>query len=266
MGNLFFILNSVSSNILPFFMVFTRIAAIFIIIPFLNSARIPNSVKLLISLTFTIIVFPTLKARIDIMALSYFEIFYKIAAELLVGVSIGFLITVVYSAIQGAGRLIDVMGGFGFSSVLDPINNSNTTVTSDFYSIIATTLFFTIGGHRTLISGIAQSYLFVPLGTFTVNSASIQILTRSFSGILLMTLRIAAPLMATLFLTEVVLALLSRAIPSMNIFVIGFPIKIAVSVLITGFTLINTVPYFEILFKDSFINIDYFLKAMRLTG
>jgi flagellar biosynthesis protein FliR len=48
--------------------------------------------------------------------------------------------------------------------------------------------------------------------------------------------------------------------------VIGFPIKIAATVLITGFTLINTVPYFEVLFKDSFINLDYFLKAMRLRG
>jgi flagellar biosynthesis protein FliR len=266
MENLFYILNSASSNIMPFFMVFTRIAAIFLVIPFFHSARIPNLMKLMISLTFTIIVFPIVKTEIDIMALTYFEIFYKIAAELFIGISIGFIIAAVFSAIQGAGRLIDVMGGFGFSSVLDPINNSNTTVTSDFYTVIATTLFFTIGGHRTLIEGIAQSYSLVPLGTFTVNSAMIQILSRSFTGILLMALKIAAPLMAVLFLTEVVLALLSRALPSMNIFVIGFPIKIAVTVLITGFTLINTVPYFEVLFKDSFINIDYFLKAIRLRG
>ncbi len=85
---------------MPFFMVFTRVAAVFIIIPFLNTARIPNAVKLLISLTFTIVVFPTLKAQIDINTLNYFEIFYKIAAELLVGISIGFFVTVVYLAIQ----------------------------------------------------------------------------------------------------------------------------------------------------------------------
>lgn len=266
MGNLFYILNSTSSNIMPFFMVFTRIASIFLVIPFLHSSRIPIPVKLLISMTFTILVFPIVKTEIDITALSYFEIFYKIASELLIGISIGFIITVVYSAIQGAGRLIDLMGGFGFSSVLDPINNSNTTVTSDFYSIIATTLFFTIGGHRILITGIAQSYSLVPLGAFTLNSSAIQILSRSFAGIFLMALKVAAPLMATLFLTEIVLAILSRAIPSLNIFVIGFPIKIAVTVLITGFTLVNTVPYFEVLFKESFINMDYFLKAMHLRG
>jgi flagellar biosynthetic protein FliR len=223
----------------------------------------PNSVKVLISLTFTILVFSTVKAELDIFELNYFEIFTKIISELLVGVSIGFLITVAYSAIQGAGRLIDLLSGFGFSAIIDPVNNSNATVTTNFYSIIATTLFFIIGGPGILINGIAQSYSVIPLGKFTINAAATQMLARSFSDIFLTALKIAAPIMAALFLTEIALAILTRAIPQLNFFVVGFPLKIAATLLLLGFTLINTVPYMQVLFNDSFMNMEYFLKVLK---
>ncbi len=263
MTDIFGLLNLVSNNILPFFMVFTRIAAIFLIIPFLHSARIPNNVKILISLTFTILIFPIVKTDLNIAELNYFEIFSNIISELLMGLAIGFFITIVYSAIQGAGRLIDFSSGFGISAVLDPVNNISATVTTNFYSIIATTLFFMIGGHRIIISGVAQSYAIIPLGKFTLNSAAVQMLSRSFSDIFLIALKVSAPIMAALFLTEIALAILTRSIPQINVFVVGFPLKIAAGLLIVGFTLINTVPYMETLFKNSFLNIDYFLKVLR---
>lgn len=253
-------LNLVSLNMLPFLMVVTRLGTILFIIPPFRSNNIPNLIKVLITLAITIIIFPLVSIDIDIIQLSYFEIFNYIITELLVGITIGFIISVIFTAVQFAGSLIDFNSGFGFSNVIDPLTQENITITSKFYLLIATTLFFTINGQSLVIGAVVESYDILPLGVFKLNIESIGFLLRLFANIFSIGFKIAAPLTVTLFLTEVALAVLARAIPQMNVFIIGFSLKISVLFILLAVTLINTVPYMQSLFEDSFLNIKSFFK------
>ncbi|MBN2072694.1 MAG: flagellar biosynthetic protein FliR [Actinobacteria bacterium] len=266
MTNTFNFLNLVSNNILPFGMVVTRIFAIFFSIPVFNTRRIPNSIKIFFSLSFAVLIFPMLSININIMDLDYFEIFRFLASELIAGLIIGFIVTAVFSAIQMAGRIIDLNNGFGFSQIVDPVSNVSSTVTTNFFGIIATTLFFVTGSHGILIGAIARSYEMLPAGRFEFRPEVLEILLRSFGDILVIGFKIAAPVAASLVLTEVALAIMARVIPQIPIFIIGFPLKIMVSILILALTMINTVPYLKDLFNDSFVNIGYLLKFMRPRG
>jgi flagellar biosynthesis protein FliR len=263
MGSIFALLNSITEYILPFFMIFTRLSAVFLIIPFFSSVRIPNIAKLIFALSFTILIFPLVSIPLEIMELNYFEIFSFIATELFIGLILGFFITLMYAAIQMAGAIIDISSGFHFSSILDPLSNIRTSVAGNYYGLIATTLFFVIGGHNMLIRAIYESYLILPLGKFEISARLFSLLIRAFGDVAVIAFKIAAPIVVTLLLVEITLAVLSRAIPQMHVFIIGFPLRIATALVVIGLSLVNTVPYFQKLFDDSFLNINHFLKVFH---
>ncbi len=261
MGTIFELLNSITEYILPFFMVFTRLSAVFLIIPFFSSGRIPNTAKLIFSLSFTILIFPLVAIRLDLMELNYFEIFSFIASELFIGLILGFFVTLAYAAMQMAGAIIDISSGFRFSSIVDPLTNIRSSIAGNFYGLIATTLFFIMGGHNMLIKAVYESYMVLPLGKIEISGRLVSLLIRSFGDVAIISFKIAAPIIVTLLLVEITLAILSRAIPQMHVFIIGFPLRIATAIIVIGLALVNTVPYFQRLFNDSFININYFLRV-----
>ena len=264
MSGSFEFLNLVSSNILPFLMVVTRLGTIFFTIPPFRNHNIPNIVKVLVTLAITVIVFPIIAIKIDIRQISYFQVFYFLAIEFLVGIIISFVISIIFIAAQFAGSLIDFNSGFGFASVVDPLTQENVTLTSKFYFLMTMTLFFTIGGHNLMVKGVVESYRILPLATFKLNIESIKFLMKSFSSIFSIGFKIAAPVFASLFLAEIALAILARAIPQLNVFLIGFSLKISVLFIVLAITLVNTVPYLQGLFEDSFLNLENFLKIFAV--
>jgi len=262
MNSLFNLVNLISDNILPFGMVVTRLSIIIFSIPPFNSRTIPNNVKVLLSLSFALLIFPMVGIKLDIMNLNYFEIFSYLASEVIFGLVIGFIVSAVFAAIQAAGRIIDINNGFGFSQIVDPVSNISTTPTSNFFSVVAATLFVTIGGHNLLIGAIVKSYIAAPMGKVVFQSGILEILIGTFGNILVVGLKIAAPIMATLILTEIVLAVMARIIPQIPVFIVGFPLKILVSLVAVAYTMVNTIPYLQGLFENSFMDIDNLLRLL----
>jgi flagellar biosynthetic protein FliR len=258
-------LNLISINILPFFLIMTRIGTIFFAIPPFRSHNLPNILKILVTLSVTILVFPLLSIKIDIRQLNYFQIFYYLLSEFICGLLIGFLSSIIFFAIEFAGNLIDFSSGFAFASIINPLTQENITLTSKFYSLVATTLFFTIGGPTILLQVIIESYKILPMASFlNMNMEIIQFIIKDFASIFNIGLKIAAPVAVALFLSDVALAIISRAIPQLNVFMLGFSVKIYVLFIILAITLINTVPYLQGLFEDSFLNIQNFIKILKV--
>ncbi len=253
MPDSFEFLNIISLNIFPFLLIVTRLGIVFFTIPPFKQGGFPNLIKVLITLAFSLIVLPVLSVKIDIKTLSFLEIFYYISIEFLIGLLISFVISIVFIAVEVAGNLIDFNSGFGFASVIDPLTQQNTTLTSKFYLLISIVIFFIINGHSLLISAVVESYKKMPLGFFKINQDLINFFIKCFSSIFMIGLKIAAPIIATLFITEVSLAVLARAIPQLNVFLVGFSLKIAILFIFLSVMLINTVPYLQGLFEDSFL-------------
>jgi len=138
-------LNLVSANILPFIMVVTRLGTIIFTIPPFRNNNIAPSVKAMFTLAFSMLIFPVVGIELDLMDLNYLEIFMFLASEFLLGLVISFIVTIIFAAVQLAGRIVDLNSGFGFSNIVDPVTQDTVTITSQYYTVLSTTLFFCNG-------------------------------------------------------------------------------------------------------------------------
>jgi flagellar biosynthesis protein FliR len=157
------------------------------------------------------------------------------AVQVAVGASLGFIVYLFFAAVQAAGELVDLFGGFTVAPAYDPLSNAQSSTFGRFYQLLATTLLFAINGHLLLVRGFLTSYDAVG-ATPTLEDLSGQ-LVANVGSFFLAALEIAAPLLAALFLAEVALGLLSKAAPQMNVFMVGFPAKIVLVLALAGLAL-----------------------------
>ena len=145
------------------------------------------------------------------------------------GAALGFLAYLLFAAFQTAGSIIDLFGAFSISQALDPVSGVQTSVFGRFYSLIASVLLFATGGHLILVRGFLTSFEALPVDGFRSEHIA-DVLTHDLGMFFVSAIEIAAPLVAALFLTDVALGLLSRAAPEMNVFMLGLPIKVFVTI------------------------------------
>lgn len=158
-----------------------------------------------------------------------------IVAQVGIGVALGFLVYLFFAAVQSAGELIDVFGGFTVAPAYDPLSNAQSSTFGRFYQLLATTLLFATNGHLLLVRGFLTSFDAVSANP-TLDDFSEGFID-AFGTFFLAAIEIAAPLLAALFLAEVALGLLSKAAPQMNVFLVGFPVKIILSLALVGLAL-----------------------------
>jgi flagellar biosynthetic protein FliR len=158
-----------------------------------------------------------------------------VAVQVAVGVSLGFLVYLFFAAVQSAGEMIDLFGGFTVAPAYDPLSNAQSSTFGRFYQLIATTLLFATNGHLLLVRGFMTSFQAVPANP-TLHDLSGGFVD-AFGQFFLAAIEIAAPLLGALFLAEVALGLLSKAAPQMNVFMVGFPVKIILTLALAGLAL-----------------------------
>jgi flagellar biosynthesis protein FliR len=156
--------------------------------------------------------------------------------EAIIGAALGFVVQVLFTAVQMAGDLIDVTGGFSLQPAYDPLAMTQNSSVGRLHYLLATTLLFTSGGHLMIVKGFATSYVGMPVGGDVPTDQMAAVLLTAFSMMFLAALQIAGPMVAVLLLADVALALLSRAAPALNIFAFGFPVKILLTLTMLGLT------------------------------
>jgi flagellar biosynthetic protein FliR len=149
------------------------------------------------------------------------------------GLALGFIGVLLLSAFQAAGSLIDLFSGFTMVQLFDPMTSSATSIFGRFYSLLATTLLFATNGHLLLVRGFLTSFEAAPMTSLSLDGIG-EVLIQDLGRFFLSAVQIALPLLAALFLAEVALGLLSRAAPTMNVFVLGMPLKILLTLSLAG--------------------------------
>jgi len=157
----------------------------------------------------------------------------SVVLQAFTGMVLGFLTLFMVAAVQAAGALIDITGGFTISTAYDPLLNNQTSVIGRFYNLLAVTLLFATNAYLLLIKGFLTSFEAVPLSSSSLTALA-KLLVNDLGTFLVSAVEIAGPMVAVLFLAEVVLGLLARAAPQMNIFALGFPLKILLVLLLLG--------------------------------
>src|SRR2546421_643789 len=152
------------------------------------------------------------------------------------GLALGFLGVLLFATFSFAGGLIDLVSGYSVAQLFDPGNTAPVSIFGQFYGVLATTLLFAIDGHLLLVRGFLTSFSAAPLTHLSTDTLA-KLLTGDIALFFVSALEIAAPLLAALFLAEAALGLLARAAPQMNIFQLGLPVKILVTLSLAGLAL-----------------------------
>jgi flagellar biosynthetic protein FliR len=211
-----------------------RATGFVVLAPPFNSNGIPMAVKGALALALSLVVFPQLSA--DMPAVTAGFLVVAAITESVIGAALGFLVQVLFTAVQLAGDIIDVTGGFSLQPAYDPLSLTTNSSIGRLHYLLAITLLFTSGGHLLLVRGFVTSYDGLPLGG-TLDTAQLgSAMMTAFAMMFLAALQIAGPMVAVLLLTDVALALLSKAAPALNIFSLGFPVKIMVTLALLGLT------------------------------
>jgi len=240
-----------------------RFAGIFIITPIFGSRIIPNRIKIGISFFMAMITLPILQQSI-IIALpeNLILIFLDLIRELAIGFSLGFIIYLVFSSLQLAGQLIDLRMGFLMVNIVDPMHGTSSPLIGQFKYILAILVFLLLNGHHILFENIFKSFEIIPLGGFVLSNSAWHFLFRAAGDIFVIALRVALPVMGTLFIADVIFAFLARTLPQMNIFIVGLPLKILIGFIILMLTIHGLIYFYQELFISLFKDLSRFMHLI----
>jgi len=208
-----------------FFLVLVRIIAFFISGPVFSLPNIPATVKVGLSFLVAVTVFPLIGPEYG-ASLDGWEYIFALVRETLVGLAIGYTASLLLVAVVYAGSLMDMHIGFFMSQIFDPLSGSMAGILSRFMYLLGMAALLAFNGHHLMIAALVKSFQLVPLNTAQVNGASAQFLIQVFAQMLSIGVQIAAPLVAVMLIIDVTMGLIARTAPQINVFMLGFPIKI----------------------------------------
>jgi flagellar biosynthetic protein FliR len=203
-------------------LVLVRISGIVLIAPIFGTNDVPPTVRAFLTLALALLVAPVQAAAPPTLPSSLVEFSLIIAAELLIGIVLGLGVTILFSAFQLTGGVVGQLSGMSLGEIFNPALDDNVPLFSHLLYMTAVGTYVVIGGHRLLLGGLLETFAAVPPGSATLpdelDRLLVDLLTESFR----LGLRAAAPAATALLLATVVLGLVSRSLPQLNIFALGF--------------------------------------------
>ena len=223
-------------QVAAFFLVLARVSPLFLLAPLFSSKMIPGRARAIIAVALTVGIMPVVKhGAIDLDILGFGGLILK---ELLVGLAFAYALAAMFAAMQAAGALLDTLIGFSFGAMVDPVTGTQSTVLSQMYSLFGVAIFIAIGGDAWVIKGLAPHLR----GGAAARGAGDRLdgrrarrsRSRASSSSAFM---IGAPVLIALIIVDAAFGVVSRVVPQMNIFAVGFPAKMIVGLMLIGASL-----------------------------
>jgi len=209
-----------------------RIAAFFVIAPPFSHRGVPGTVKVMLAMGLALLIAPRARAASDPTDVPAFV--GQLLLQVLIGLALGFLVALVFAAVQSAGGLIDLFAGFQLAQAYDPMGLFSGAQFARLYQLTAIVLLFASDGYQLVILGLVRTFDVLPLGMPLDLAAMAAVSTAGFTQMFLAALQVAGPLVVVLFLADVGLGLLTRVAPALNAFALGFPLKILLTLMLSA--------------------------------
>jgi flagellar biosynthesis protein FliR len=162
--------------------------------------------------------------------------------ETLIGFALSLSVRLVIAGAEMAGQLAGFQLGFSYASLVDPQSGARNSVMSAFYGMVTLFIFFGIDGHHEMLRALAASYDAMPIGAWHVETSTIAgLVARMLGFVLVMGVQLAAPVILVLLVVELVLGMMSRAMPALNLMVSGAPIRLLIG-LVAVLATLQTIP------------------------
>jgi flagellar biosynthetic protein FliR len=218
-----------SGYVLLLMLVLTRISGIVLIAPIFGTNEVPTTFRAFLAFTLALLVAPTLTGRMPTMPHSLIDFGIAIAAEVLLGVVLGLGVTILFAAFQLTGTIIGQLSGMSLGDVFNPGLDENVPLFSQLLYLVALAVYAIIGGHRLLMAGLLETFTVLPPGLATISPDLHTLLADLLTESFVLGLRTAAPAIVSLLLATIVLGLISRSVPQLNIFALGFGVNALVT-------------------------------------
>lgn len=225
-----------ATRITGFFLVLARVSPLFILAPLFSSKMMPAKVRGIAALALSLGLTGVATHGQHIPG-APLAIAALMAKGLIVGGAFAFAVGAVFAAVQAAGAFTDAVSGFSFANMVDPVNGTQGGVVTQLYDLVALMIFIAIGGDAWMLRGIARTFALVPLTSAPQMNSLVSGALQSFTAIFTSAVELAAPALLALAITDVALGMVSRVVPQLNVFAVGFPLKIGIGLLIVVATL-----------------------------
>ncbi len=219
-------------------LVTARVGTFLMSVPILGIRGVPVPVKIALSMWLSVVVVSNVPT--GTLPMSPGDLALAMLRESLVGMVMAFVVVVFFAALQYAGQILGVQIGFAMVNVIDPQSQTNVSVISQIYNIVAVLIFLAVDGPLILIRSITESFYAVAPGAVRISQTGIFEVAKAASSIFSLGLQIALPVVVTLLLVSLSMGILGRTVPQLNILVVGFPIKIMVGI----FIITACIPFF----------------------
>jgi len=241
-------------------LIFIRITGIMTTAPLFRSSAIIPHVKIMISLILATIVTSALWKEHPTIEFHLWNLILIVFKEFFIGLMIGFFANSVFWAARMAGGLIDMDMGYQTATLFDR-DNSTPSLVGEMKELMVLMIFLFINGHHYLFEAIFLSVKAIPLTTMAITTSTITLFMKMATSVFILGIKMASPILISLFLTNLSLALLARVAPQTNIFILSFQLKVAVGLLV----LVASVPLFVMVAKYSLEGLQEQLYTFLMT-
>jgi flagellar biosynthesis protein FliR len=242
-----------------FLLVFARLSAALVPMPLLGARSVPPQTKIGLALLLSLIVLP-LNAEPDAVPTDLLRFAAVLGSEVLVGLAMGIVVMLVFQAIEMGAGLVGLQIGFSFAQVVDPLTGAQSGVMELFYRLVATLIFFVVNGHYVVITGLVRTFEVVPAGSADLSLIAGERVAPFFAALFVVAIRIALPVTAALILTDFAFGIVGRAVPQMNVLIVGLPVKVGVGLFVMAVSMPLLVAFTGSFFTSTLLEVNGFLR------
>ena len=216
-------------------LIFIRITAFIVICPGFSFKGLPNTFKIGFAISLTLII-NSIIPEIDVIDNMFLFLLLNIK-ETILGLALGFVTNLIFSAAEIAGNLVDFQVGFSMASVYDPSVGTTAANYGKMYYWISISVFFMLDMHHKVITALVKSFDYIPLNTVSFNNYNAKAIVSLFSKVFELALNLGIPIIIVVLVTDIILGIISKTVPQINVLMLGMPVKAMVSFIITLLTL-----------------------------
>lgn len=236
-----------------FLIVLLRVSIILFLFPVYGNKSLPFQFKIGFVIVLSLIIYSFIDTNVKITSLPIL-----ITNEVAVGLILGFVCKMFFFIIEMAGQLISSSMGLSVASIFNPEMGQSTEI-SRFYSVVTVLIFLSIDGHHDLIYLLVKSYEILPMGSAEFRKI-FEISKELIDKMFFLSIKLSAPTVLLMLITNIYLAFISKAAPQMNIFFIGYPVYIFVGFL----TILIGLPLFILVIQEGLMGLKFDLEKILL--
>lgn len=252
---------------------FARLVSFFSIVPFFGGGAVPARVKVATAMAMVVILYPSVAASVPenqplgFGALGFIALLTK---EVFIGMTLGFIASLVFEAVQVAGKIVDSQRGSTMAELYAPQLQARVSELGQFKLQLAIVIFISVGAHRLFIRSLLQSYEFIPALAFPKFapgwSPAAEMIVKLTASVLSIGLQLAAPALIALLLTDLFFGIINRVAPQVNVFFLSMPVKMLVGIIVVLIALPVIASRMIFYFGENFKAFEYTIRLVGISN